>query len=328
VTDWAVPEVDWRLEEAMLDWGPDVIQAELSVMGQYLAEAVLDPAIGGWPPTVLVDHDPGAATAAELAGWERGLRRLGRRIDAAAWRRYERRVFGAAEAIVVFSEEDRERIAARAPADRVRRIAPGVDLPAPGGGAAPGGGGARVGDTVLFVGGFGHPPNVEAALRLGRAIFPAVRSRVPSARLEIVGADPPGPVRALGGDGVTVTGRVPDVRPHLDRAAVVVAPLRLGGGTRVKALEALAAGKALVATPRALAGLGVTPAEHALVGESDAELADAIAALLEDPERARRLGEAARDWAASHLSWERTLDRYDALYAALTAQPIGAGGRR
>jgi glycosyltransferase involved in cell wall biosynthesis len=306
-TDWAVAEIDRRLEEVVLEWGPDVIQAELSVMGQYLPPS---------PATVLVDYDPGAATAAELAGWERGLRRLGRRIDAAAWRRYERRVFGAADAIVVFTEEDGARIATRAPAGRVKRIAPGVDLPAPAGGGAPGGNAG-----VVFVGGFGHPPNVEAALRLGRTIFPAVRERVPAATLELVGGPPPADVLALAGEGVTVTGGVPDAQPYLESAAVVAAPLRLGGGMRVKVLEALAAGKALVATPRALAGLELTPGEHALVGETDAELAGAIAALLEDRDRRARMGAAAHDWAAERLDWTRALDAYDRLYASL-----GAGG--
>ena len=312
-TDWAVPEFARRVREAVLDWHPQLVQAELSVMGQYLAGARLDPALGGWPPSVLVDHDPGAATAKELAGWERGLRRVGRRLDAAAWRRYERRVFGAADAVVVLSDEDRARIATTAPPRRVSQIAPGVDPAAAA--VDPGG------QAVVFVGGFGHPPNVEAALRLGRAIFPAVRARVPGATLEIVGGDPPAQLRALAGKGVTVTGRVPDTRPHIDRAAVVVAPLSLGGGMRVKVLEALAMGKALVATPRALAGIDLTPGDQALVGETDAELAEAIATLLVDPERRRRLGEAAHDWAAEHLAWPRTLDEYDRLYAALVDRP-------
>jgi polysaccharide biosynthesis protein PslH len=317
-TDWAVPAFARRARDAVLDWRPDVLQAELSVMGQYLAGVERPTA------TVLVDHDPGAATAAELAAWERGVRRLGRRMDAAAWRRYERRVFGSAEAIVVFTEEDRARIAPRAPADRVERIAPGIDVPARAG--------VPSGQGVVFVGGFGHPPNVEAALRLGRSIFPAVREQVPGATLELVGAAPPPEVRAVAGNGVTVTGRVPDAQAYLDGAAVVTAPLQLGGGMRVKVLEALAAGKALVTTPRALAGIDLAPGEHALVGERDEELADAIAELLEDPERARRLGEAARAWAAEQLSWERTLDGYDRLYASLTARPtverVTEGGER
>jgi glycosyltransferase involved in cell wall biosynthesis len=314
VTDWSVSDFAARTRDTIASWDPELVQAELAVMGQYLEAARA--------PRVLVDHDPGAATAAELARWERGGRRLGRRLDAAAWRRYERRAYAAAEAVVVFSEEDAKRVAPRAPADRLTRIAPGIALPEPEARAragAPGGSGAPAGGSrsVLFVGGFGHPPNVEAALRLGRAVFPAVRSRVPGARLEIVGADPPAAVRALAAEGVIVTGRVPDVRPHLDGAAVVVAPLSLGGGVRVKVLEALAAGKPLVATPRALAGIDLEPGEHALVGETDAELADAIAALLEDPPRAHELGAAARAWASENLGWQRALDEYDRLWAKL-----------
>ena len=174
---------------------------------------------------------------------------------------------------------------------------------------------------MLFVGSFGHPPNVDAAVRLARAIMPAVRARVPDALLEIVGDAPPPAVRELAGDGVVVTGRVPDVGPHLERAAVVAAPLHLGGGMRVKVLESLAAGKALVATPRALAGLELDAGRHALVASTDAELSDAMAALLEDPERRRRLGAAAREWAVEHLDWEHA--RWTA-YAELYADLLGA----
>ena len=174
---------------------------------------------------------------------------------------------------------------------------------------------------VLFVGSFGHPPNADAAVRLARAIMPAVRARVPDALLEIVGDAPPPAVRELAGDGVVVTGRVPDVGPHLERAAVVAAPLHLGGGMRVKVLESLAAGKALVATPRALAGLELDAGRHALVASTDAELSDAVAALLEDPERRRGIGAAAREWAVAQLDWEHAAAAYAELYADLLGSP-------
>jgi polysaccharide biosynthesis protein PslH len=172
---------------------------------------------------------------------------------------------------------------------------------------------------VLFLGSFGHPPNVDAAVRLAVDVMPTVRECVPDAVLEIVGDAPPAQVRGLAGDSVIVTGRVPDVRPHLDRAAVVAAPLRLGGGMRVKVLDALASGKALVATPRALAGLPIEPGTHALVADTDAELADALGELLRDPELRRRLGTAARALAAERLTWERAALEYEALYASLLA---------
>jgi glycosyltransferase involved in cell wall biosynthesis len=172
---------------------------------------------------------------------------------------------------------------------------------------------------VLFLGSFIHPPNVDAAVRLARSVMPAVRQKVPAAALEIVGDAPPKAVRELAGDGVIVTGRVPDVRPYLDGAAVVAAPLRLGGGVRVKVLDSLAAGKALVATPRALAGLPIEPGTHALVADTDAELTDALVELLRDPERRRRIGEAARTLAAERLGWERAAVEYEALYRSLPA---------
>ena len=310
VTDWRVPDFSGRLRELVWEWGPDVIQAELGVMGQYLTEP--------GPPRVLVEHDPGAAAAVDLAAWERGPRRIGRRVDAVAWRRYQRRVLAAAEATVAFTEHDCATLRALAPGARVVRIAPGVKLPAqpsdPVGALPP---------RVLFLGSFIHPPNVDAAIRLARDIMPAVRARVPDATLEIVGDAPPAAVRALAGDAVVVTGRVADVRPHVDGAAVVAAPLRLGGGMRVKVLEALAAGKAIVATPRALAGLELVPGTHAMVADRDADLSDALGELLEDPERRRRMGAAAREWAGTHLGWERAVAAYTELYERLLAERAG-----
>jgi len=312
-TDWAVPEFARRAREVALSWRPDVVQAELHVMGQYL------PALTGLGSLrILVDHEPGAAASADLEAWERGPRRVGRHLDGLAWRRYERRVLAATDAVVTFSEEDRRVLVARAPGARVFRISPGVALPSqpfdPIGAEPP---------RVLFVGSFVHPPNVDGAIRLASDIFPQVSARHPGARLEIVGDAPPAAVRDLAGAGVVVTGRVDDVRPYLDRAAVVAAPLRLGRGTRVKVLESLAAGKALVATPRALAGVDVVAGEHVLVASSDAEIRDALLALLDAPDRRRRLAGAARAWAVENLRWDDTVAAYDSLYDSLVTTQGG-----
>jgi glycosyltransferase involved in cell wall biosynthesis len=221
-------------------------------------------------------------------------------------------VIAAADAVVAFTEHDVELLRPLSTGTRMLRIAPGIVLPPlaadPVGTAPP---------TVLFVGSFGHPPNVDAAVRLADAIFPAVRERVPDARLELVGDAPPPRVRRLAGDQVSVTGRVPDVRPHLEAAAVVAAPLAIGGGTRVKVLEALAAGKALVATPRAVAGLDLEPGRHAAVAEGDAELADALAGLLADRGRRGEMAAAAREWARDRLDWRHAVSAYERLYDSL-----------
>ena len=112
--------------------------------------------------------------------------------------------------------------------------------------------------------------------------------------------------------------QVPDVMPYLDRAAVVVVPLRMGGGMRIKVLEALAAGKAVVASRRATEGLDITDGEQLMLAETDAEFARTIARLLADPARRRSLAACGREWSRSNLGWDRVASAYDALYQSLT----------
>jgi glycosyltransferase involved in cell wall biosynthesis len=310
-TDWRVPELGRRAREIVASWRPDVVQAELAVMGQYLAALP-----SGRPARVLVEYDPGAAAATGLAATERGLRRAARLADAAAWRRYGRRLADHVDAVVTFTEEDADLLRELRSGARVVRIAPGIALPSAAAdpiGVPPW--------RVLFIGSFVHPPNVDAAIRLAESIFPAVRARVPSARLELVGDQPPAAVRRLAGPGVDVTGYVPDTWPHVEAAAVVAAPLRLGGGMRLKVLEALAAGKALVATPRAVAGLDLEPGTHAVVVDGDAELGDALVELLEDPARRTRIGAAAREFARAELGWGPAVAAYERLYDSLEREP-------
>jgi glycosyltransferase involved in cell wall biosynthesis len=171
--------------------------------------------------------------------------------------------------------------------------------------------------TVLFVGSFSHPPNAEAAERLVRNIFPAVRAQVSDARLWIVGADPPTALGLANAGGVEVTGRVPDVTPYLDAAAVFAAPLRLGGGMRVKVLEALAEVKAVVASPREVEGLDVVNGDQVLLAESDQEFAAAIIGLLREPTRRVELARRAREWAAANLGQESVTLAFEHLYASL-----------
>jgi glycosyltransferase involved in cell wall biosynthesis len=135
--------------------------------------------------------------------------------------------------------------------------------------------------------------------------------------VELVGRAPPPAVEALAGEGVVVTGEVPSVTQYLDRANVVVAPLAIGGGIRVKTIEALGFGKAVVATPLAAAGLPVADGEHVRLAETDDELARAILDLLADAEGRAALGRRARTWAVEHAGWEAAVDAYERLYRSL-----------
>lgn len=307
VSDWTEPGFAVAAAEVVAAWKPAVVQAEFHVMAQYLS------AVDG-PTTVLGDHEPGAAASADRIRFEHGIRRLLRRVDTSAWRRYERSALRHVAAVVVFTDEDAAAVRAAGAPVRVERIRPGVRLRA-----------SKATDCVadppriVFLGSFVHPPNVESALRLCRSVYPLVRARRPDAVLEIVGDAPPPELRALAAPGVVVTGRVDDPSPYLARAAIVAAPIASGGGIRMKVLEALAAGKAVVATPRALAGIPVVAGEHALVASDDEDFAGAVVTLLDDADLRRRIGSAAHAWTAAHLSWADAAAAYAALYEDLLA---------
>jgi polysaccharide biosynthesis protein PslH len=150
-----------------------------------------------------------------------------------------------------------------------------------------------------------------------------LRSRHPKLVLRLVGDSPP---RGLARDGVEVIGRVPDVTPYLDAAAVVVAPLSWGGGMRVKVLEALGAGKAVVATALAIEGLDLIDGEHVVLAETDEDFAAAIDALLANADLRAALAKRARAWAAANVATERSARAYEALYDSLDDSG-GVGGR-
>jgi glycosyltransferase involved in cell wall biosynthesis len=276
-----------ELDRVVAAWQPDVAHIESAVMAQYAARL-------GSLPVVVVDQDPDDT--------------------ARSMRRFRARMLRRADAVVAFTDRDVATIASFAPSARIERIPLAVDVPpVP---LDPAGNGR----DVIFIGNFIHPPNVEAAERLVNTIFPRVASERPDARLLLVGADPPPALLAIASDNVVVAGEVADLRPFLAAASVVVAPLSSGGGMRVKALEALAVGKALVATPLALEGIPVRPNEHALIAEDDAAFADAVVALLDDEPRRAALGRAARAWAETNVAWQPVTAAYDALYRSLVAR--------
>jgi glycosyltransferase involved in cell wall biosynthesis len=307
VVDSSSNEYAARVRAVAAAFEPDIVHVEPRAMAQYLGQLAASPA-----PRVLVEHEPVSRTARAVFQRSRGLEKVVRGLDALAWRRFERRSTRLVDAIVVLTEDDRRAIEPSARGRPVVQIPLGVEIP-----AAPLDPLGALPPSVLFVGGFGHPPNVDAALRLAQSILPQVRQHRPDVVLYLVGDRPPKAVLELAGDDVVVTGRVADVRPFLDRAAVVVAPLRLGGGMRNKVLEALAAGKAVVASRVAAAGLDVSDGDQLRLAEQDDEIVTTILQLLDEPERRRELAARARAWAEANLDWERPVTSFDSLYFSL-----------
>jgi polysaccharide biosynthesis protein PslH len=175
--------------------------------------------------------------------------------------------------------------------------------------------------ALLFTGRMNYGPNADAVCYFVEQILPLVRREIGGARLHVVGAAPPPRVSSLASDAVVIHGQVPDVRDHQWRSEVVVVPMRAGGGTRLKILEAAASGKAIVSTSLGVEGLSLQAGETVVIADSPAEFAAAVVALLRDPDRRARLGTAARaaaigfDWTAIGDSFRRIVERVTAARA-------------
>ena len=165
------------------------------------------------------------------------------------------------------------------------------------------------GPVVAFTGAMNYWANVDAVEWFVHNVFRAVRARFPKVRFFIVGARPsPAVLRLAQEPGVVVTGRVPDIRPYLAFATVVVAPLRVARGTQNKVLEAMAMAKPVVATPQALEGLGAAPGREILVAEGADDFATAVAGLLEASDDGRAaMGRPARAHVVAHHDWDSEL---------------------
>jgi polysaccharide biosynthesis protein PslH len=171
---------------------------------------------------------------------------------------------------------------------------------------------------LVFTGRMDYAPNVDGVRFFVKEIFPAIREHDPRTQFLVVGANPTREVRRLGSHpGVVVTGYVEDVRPYLASASVCVAPLRIARGVQNKVLEAMASGRAVVATPAATAGLQTKSGRHLLVGQSGPDLSEMLLRLITDGPLRRRLGEQARSYVELHHRWAPLLDRYNELVESL-----------
>lgn len=271
-------------------------------------------------PKLLVENEVRAPRPVDLVGWTRGnwYRGILDEADWYRWQSYHRRTWRRFDRIEVFTERDASLAKQLSPgtASRIHVNPFGMEMP-------------RAADplleeegTVAFVGGFLHEPNVDAARWLALEIMPRLRARLPSARLRIFGSDPRGSLLGLEGDGVEVSGWAPDIESVVERAAVIVAPVRIGGGQRMKVLHAMGMGKAVVTTPRGVEGLlGENGDEPPLLSGSTAdEIADLTAQLLRDPVRRHALGVLARATVVKQHDVRAYGLRINAAYAALSEQ--------
>ncbi len=231
--------------------------------------------------------------------------------EAARVGRLERRLAGRAAAMLVVSGAEAEILRGACPGAPVEVVPNGVDLeyfkPASG-----------AGEGCVFVGALDYWPNVDGAVWFCEEVWPLVRRARPGERVRLVGRSPAAAVRALARiEGVEVVGQVPDVRPYVEGAAVVVAPLRLARGVQNKVLEGMAMGRPVVASPQALQGLRGVPGVPAVEADGPAAWAGTLAGLLSDPARCHDLGGRGRGHVEAHHAWGPCLRRLDELLDGL-----------
>jgi glycosyltransferase involved in cell wall biosynthesis len=279
----------------------------------------------GRPRLVFDDHN--AEYILQQRAWEADRLKPGRWHAAAyslvQWdklKRYERQICQRADRVIAVSEADREALLRLDPRLQITVIPNGVDLDyyaaysRPSDPQAPDYGP----NALVFTGKMDFRPNVDAVAWFAQEILPLVRREIADATFVIVGKEPHVRVQELARlPGVTVTGFVPDIRAHIAAAAVYVVPLRMGGGTRLKVLEAMAMRSAMVSTRLGCEGFPLTDGEETLFADDAETFARSAIALLQDPARREHLGEAGRRFVEAHYGWPAIVPRLKVVYREL-----------
>jgi len=314
----ASPGFDQALRRSSAQTPFDLIQVEWLELGRYL------PTIRACAPRTPILYDAhNAEVAIQHRAWQSD-RLIPSRWPVAAYSwvqvprvaRFEAQVCRQADAVTCVSATDAATLSQALPGLAPMIISNGIDL-ADYGFTLP----AAATDPILtFTGKMDYRPNVDAALWFAREILPLIRSQRPAARFEVVGQKPPPVLSALNGqEGVAVLGAVDDVRPHIARGSVYVAPLRMGGGTRFKLLEAMALGRPIVSTTIGAEGFAVQPGRELLLADSPADFARAVLQVLADAGLAQQLAHSGRAFVEATYDWSAIIPRLEGLQAQMVS---------
>jgi len=274
------------------------------VVCDFLAAA---PNVPGIERAALFQHN------IETIIWERlrdtaanPLRQLVFRYEAARMLAYERSICRAAGHVIAVSEEDADRMRARFGISRISAVPTGVDINF----FAPPSDCSAATDLV-FVGSMNWIPNIDGVSYFSQQIMPLILTRKPDCRVAIVGRTPPTSITRLAQPNLLVTGSVPDIRPYLWASKVCIVPLRIGGGTRLKIYEAMAARIPVVSTSVGAEGLPVCDGENIILADEPRQFAEACLDLLADSDKRRRLAGRAWDLVASRHSWKQAAECFE-----------------
>ena len=308
--------VFWRrlaplVQRAIAEHRPEVV-----VVGHDMAAAWAQ-AIPREIPAVLTLHNltwRWYESRARLAG---GSRAALLRAEGARYRRHVLRTLDRYDLLLPVSTQEADELRALT-AKRVELLPIGVDTqvlaPTPDAGADP--------PRFLFTGTMSYPPNAEGARWLAAEVWPLVRAQLPQAQLTIVGKDPPAAVKALDGRaGIEVAGFVESMVPYFEQATAVLVPIRTGAGIRVKIIEAMSAGRAIVSTSLGWEGMvGVESGRHLLVADAPADFAAAAVRLIGEPQTRTAMAGAARELAVREYDWRSLGNRLGELLDSCTSR--------
>jgi glycosyltransferase involved in cell wall biosynthesis len=312
---FAVPALQETLDRVQRGTRFDVVNLEFPYHA-YLRLRQSPPGTPS-PPLVLDAHEIAYDVVRQVAHGDVGVsRRLYARLNWRKLRGDECAAFRAADGICACSAADQARVLAHVPTARTAVIpnAADVDFYQPRSSDP-----SSDGRTVVFFGLLSTLQNIEGVRFFVQEIWPLVAARRSDARVKIIGARPPQAVRELAGPRVEITGFVDDLRPHLASAAVLVVPLRLGGGTRLKIVEGMAMGRPIVSTTLGAEGIEAVNERDILIADEPSSFAAAVVRLLDDPALAARIGSSARRLAVERYSWAAAARKLEQFFADVIA---------
>jgi polysaccharide biosynthesis protein PslH len=313
MTKYCRPHVARQLRELLSRERYDVIVCDFFLTGAVIPWDIST-------PKVLFTHN------VEAQIWQRHFEVTHNPVwKAVSWREYktiarlERRYLEQADAVLTVSDMDRDIFAKLVPRNKITTVQTGVDVdyfrPAPG---------KEQSNMMVFTGSMDWMPNEDGIQYFVAEILPHIRREIPDAQLLVVGRSPSARVRDLAARDahIEVTGTVDDIRPYMDRAAVYVVPLRIGGGTRIKIFEAMAEGKAVVSTTIGAEGLPVKNEQNIIIADKPEDFAARVVTLLRDASKRHTLGGAARKLVEENYSWKSVARQFAEVLARVAHRPL------
>ena len=309
VARYDLPAFRQKLHSVLAERSFDLVHYEMLHAAQYVVETDI--------PSVLSQQNVDSHIWGRLCEQtQHPIRKLLFWWQKRSFSRYERTMSPKFNVVTCVSEIDRDLLQGVCPDQPIEVIPNGVDTglyqPDPD---------AEEPATLIYTGSMDWYPNEDAVIYFAEKILPKIQAEHPDVQFYIVGKSPTEWVEQLAQQqGVIVTGRVDEIKPYIGRATVYVVPLRIGGGTRLKILEAAAMGKAVVSTQVGAEGLHLVDGETIFIADDPSHFADAVNRLITDPALRRQIGEGARQHVEAEYDWQRIGERLHRLYESIVGE--------